>query len=628
MSAILSLAFVSAGVLEISEFTAPESVNHDDGSFTITFDLTYAGQVNAVPITFEASQFISSTEGSITASPITINPDQTKSITATVNFDSNQNGIIEGLIIATDTTIVQESFSVIINEEKELTIADTTLSTTDTTTTITIENTGNTNFINVELTFEDVTGITFTAVDDFNINAGESKDIEVEVEIDNDDLEIGTNTVEVTATAGDATATGILSLETTYCEAGEVGGMLKIDRIRFTNNGIGDKDEWYLTDEIEVEVKIENTDSNEDVDDIIVKWGLYDKETGDFIVEEEENEFNLNDDEDETLTFTFTLDPEDFDEEYSESDFVFYLKAYSDDKKSGEDMECTEEIEEDITVKRDDNFVIIDNLELTSDLVPCGDEVSGDFRLWNVGEEDEEDVFVIVTNELLEINERISVGDMDILEDVKRSFSFEIPEDANERSYVLTFKVYDEDEDVFENNDDDEAIFYKTFNIEGECKDSTSGNVIINAANSPETPEAVAGKQFIIKATITNPEETQGTYTVSVFGNSAWSTLASIDPQLVTLGAGESKEVSIILTIDPEATGDKEFTIKATSGDDSTEQKIALSVSGKEEPQFDAFSEHIRNNWFIYVIVLINIILIIAIILVIRSMVRPREVYG
>jgi len=111
-----------------------------------------------------------------------------------------------------------------------------------------------------------------------------------------------------------------------------------------------------------------------------------------------------------------------------------------------------------------------------------------------------------------------------------------------------------------------------------------------------------------------------------VFGNSAWSNLASIDPQLVILEAGASKEVIITLNIDADAEGDKEFTIRATSDNKETEQRVALTI-GTEEPQMDAFSSHIRKNWFIYVIVLINIILIIAIILVIRGMVRPREGY-
>ena len=121
-------------------------------------------------------------------------------------------------------------------------------------------------------------------------------------------------------------------------------------------------------------------------------------------------------------------------------------------------------------------------------------------------------------------------------------------------------------------------------------------------------------------------DDETATYTVSVFGNSAWSSLDSIDPQVVTLEAGESKEVSIALEIDEDASGDKELTIKASSSNNEVEQKVALSIES-DEAEFDAFSGHVRKNWFIYVIVLVNIILIIAIILVIRSMVRPREVY-
>jgi len=630
LTAILSLAVVSAASLTITNINVPTSVNHDDGSYQVTFNLVNNGLASDIDWSASAINNGATISFSIDTigdgSTTTVNEPVTATITYPFSKYLDFVGSISADPIGAGNPIVNTMAPVSIIASPSMTVDDATINPTDTQVTLTIENTGNVNFANVDVVVADITGVDFDDVTIPTLVAGETKDVVVTVTINENSLEVGSNDATVTVTAGTIVATGKVSVDKTYCEAGDIGD-LEIDRLKFTNNGMGDKDEWYLTDEIEVEVRVENTHNTDKVKDIIVAWGLYNTETGDFIVDDEENDFNLDDDEKETLTFKFTLDPEDFEEDYSESDFVFYIKAYSDD--DGEDVQCVSEIETDITVKKDDNFVLIDNIELTSDTLPCGRELSGSFKAWNVGEEDEEDTFVMIINEELGINEKIIVGDIDVLEDLRRTFSFMVPKDANEKSYFLRFTVYDEDGDVFENNEDDEAVFSKLFNVQGECKDSIAGtgDVLISAVNSPETPEAVAGEQFIIKSTLTNTGDSQKTYSVSVSGNSAWSNLVSIDPQLVVLNAGESKEVSIVLSIDGDASGDKDFTIKASSGDETNEQKVALTIDSGDA-EFGAFSEHIRKNWFIYVIVLVNIILIIAIILVIRSMVRPREAYS
>ena len=107
---------------------------------------------------------------------------------------------------------------------------------------------------------------------------------------------------------------------------------------------------------------------------------------------------------------------------------------------------------------------------------------------------------------------------------------------------------------------------------------------------------------------------------MSVSGNSAWSSLKSIDPQTLVLNAGESKTVNILLNIDADAEGEKEFTITSTSGDKTTEQKVLLSLT-KSNATSSIIANHLKANWFIYVIVLVNIILIITIIAVVKSMV-------
>ena len=138
-----------------------------------------------------------------------------------------------------------------------------------------------------------------------------------------------------------------------------------------------------------------------------------------------------------------------------------------------------------------------------------------------------------------------------------------------------------------------------------------------------DTPEAVAGEEVIVNAELKNTGDSTTTYTVSVSGNSAWSSLVSVTPSTVTLDAGESKTIPIVLELDEDAEGDQDFTIKVAYDDKVTEQEVGLAIA-KTADQSQAFKEHLKENWFIYVIVLVNLILIIAIILVIKRMLTPR----
>ena len=103
----------------------------------------------------------------------------------------------------------------------------------------------------------------------------------------------------------------------------------------------------------------------------------------------------------------------------------------------------------------------------------------------------------------------------------------------------------------------------------------------------------------------------------------------SIEPRSITLNPGESRDINLVLTVNKDAQGDNELTIRATSdGQVIAEQRISLLVGKASgitgDAQLGPFVNHLRNNWFIYLIVLVNVVLIIAIILVIRSMVSPR----
>lgn len=118
-------------------------------------------------------------------------------------------------------------------------------------------------------------------------------------------------------------------------------------------------------------------------------------------------------------------------------------------------------------------------------------------------------------------------------------------------------------------------------------------NVKITAELDPSTLEVIAGEQIIIISTLKNTGEIETTYTLSLYENSDWSDLIEINPQTITLNPGESRDISIILDLDDDAEGQKEFTIKATYLDKITEQKIAMTI---ENPKPLDLIKHVENN--------------------------------
>jgi len=383
--------------------------------------------------------------------------------------------------------------------------------------------------------------------------------------------------------------------------------------------GYGEEDdEWYPLDEIQIEVEVEN-DASDTIDDIVVEWCLYDYDEAECIMEEEEDDFKLKEDKEETVTITFQLDPNDLNE--GSDSYALFIKVYSDDSDYSE-IALEEVIPISIMM---DNFVILEDVTISLNPVICDADVELIARVWNLGEDDQEDVFVRIYNNKLGINEQIQMGDIDALESKTLTYNFIIPKGTLEGNYDLELGVYDEDSDIFENSDDKESREILRLKIEGNCVIETE-NAVIAAQLDSETPEAIAGKQVIIKATVTNTGDLDSVYSISLIGNSAWSSLVAIDPQTINLNAGDSKEITIYLDLDSDAQGDKEFTIKATSSNGIiTEQDVAFTI--EEGVTQDAILSHLQDNWFIYVIVIVNLILIIAIVAVIKRMaVRPASV--
>jgi len=198
-----------------------------------------------------------------------------------------------------------------------------------------------------------------------------------------------------------ATNAIIFNIDKEYCEFGEAGSDLGIDIDISEVIGYGDNKNWYPTDEVKIDITVENK-GDDDVDDIYVEWGVYNTRTGEFLIDGKEKRFNLKDGDEKTITVSFKIDPRDLSEDDSEDDFVFITKAYSDDL--GEDKACVSYTRDDVKIMRDSHLVIMDKDKLSfPETAECGGIAEISSKIWNIGDNAEDNVYLMATNSQLNI---------------------------------------------------------------------------------------------------------------------------------------------------------------------------------------------------------------------------------
>ena len=429
-------------------------------------------------------------------------------------------------------------------------------------------------------------------------------------------LEKDTKAITITATnASNSSDSNTTSITLTFdnqnfCSSGDQGGNLTFGKVNIDNTkGFGeDDDEWYPLDKIEVDIRVDN-DGKDDIDDIIVEWGVYSTKEDKFVIDDEESEFNLKDGKKETITVDFQVDPDDLNTDMGD-DYVLYVKAYSDNL--GEDNECIGN-SDDITITIENDFVVLDDISIP-EIASCGSEMQITADVWNIGEDDQEDVYVTIYNKELGINQDVTVGYVDSLENERLSTSAEIPADAEEKFYTVKFWVYDEDNEVYENDNNDDSEFNVPFKVEGSCGMEAESKVLVSASLESG---GKAGEELLVKSIVSNTGNELTTYTIRATGYTNWASSVSQDLNTVVLSAGDSREVLFTFNVDKDVSGDQLFNVEVISGDQViSKQPVSVTI---EKSGF-AFPGDIEDNKYLWGIAIINVILIIAIISIVIRM--------
>jgi len=417
-----------------------------------------------------------------------------------------------------------------------------------------------------------------------------------------------------------------ISFANTYCE-----DVKNIDRLEVSNleintvDGFGDDDNyWYLRDTVEISFDVENR--GVDIDSMDVDWAIYNTNNKK-IMDGSEAIKDLDRNDDTTITFQVKLDEniDDFDRE----DAIVYVKAFgkiNDRDSSYNNKETCDSDSQSVDVITSDDFVIADNFMINdkeledgdlSDGLTCGSEVSASAQLYNIGDSDQSDVYVEVYSKELGLYKKIDIGDIDSYDSANIDFTFKLPEEMDTaKTYKIQYEVFDDNNDVFENKEDDKAVFYNYFKAVGDCI------TVAPTVGAELVGDAFSGSEMIVKATIRNNEPNPVVYTLSADKFDSWADGVSISPQVISLEIGEEKTVEFKFNVLKDAVGDKEFSIEATdNGKVVLSQNAAVTIE-KKGFSFNALKD--KENLKLAGIIALNLIFVILIIIVARKILRRK----
>lgn len=599
----------------------PSTASHNS-DITITFNVTYEGTaIPPITLSFSESTTNIGTWKTLPSSTTPINKGKPITLSAVLNVPEHATGVINPVIKVRTNTGSTASINVpaiTITPSPALVLtADKSEITKNENVALKVENTGNVP-LNVVLASSGLT-ITPTPLS-FSLDAGKFKEFTA-TPGDLSKLEFGDYTATISAkdSANGVQSNVSVTFTKSFCKVGEAGGNLSITRVRIDSDGQDEK-EWRPLDTLTIEVDVKNEGSKR-VNDVVVELGLFDSDgkdqSGDLNFENDGEEKidlgNIRDGDKEKATFKFKVSPD-----LEKADYRLAIKTYSEDL--GEDIECTSEsgdlnndFFQDIEVLRESDkgkFIVFDNVEISpSGDATCGDEITVTADVFNIGDEDEDQVKIILVNPQLKIKEEKIIKDLFSDDSTRVSFNFAVPKDAEDKTYVLELSAeYDYRSGTYRESSDNPVDF--ALKVIGCAVAPPKGNVAVITAVSETS--AKAGEDFIVKSTITSLLSQEADFVINAAGFDSWAELSSISNRLIHLKSGESKDVLLTFKIKDDATGAQSFTIDGISGGNTQTQDVQVNIESNSRTQ----GLGLGGNNLIWVIGIINVILIILIIVV------------
>ncbi|MBS3065882.1 putative S-layer protein [Candidatus Pacearchaeota archaeon] len=610
------VSFASAAILNSTIISVPSSVAHNAGSFSVSFNMTNTG-VDASPINWSSS--LTSGTATITLPTDTsLIENQIKIFTATLSFPSFQSNNIAFTITADPSGVgLNEtiSFSVPITLSPSLSISSIQTLTKTQNATINITNTGNQNLGTISLSASGDFNVSFYPTTLSSLAPGASALVNVTSTsnlTDKNVLSLGPHPLTITASATGATNTLVYTINGDFCDYGNVNASL----VSISN--IKDKYsetewEWKPLDNVTVTFDIENNIGDDK--DFTAELALYDSVRKKFVDLEDENslstDLSINDGNNEKVSFTFKV-PADLED--SDGKYVLYVKAYVDGKEksycnSYPAKEVPDGSGEDIRIDKKENDVKLDEISYPTTAKP-GEIVTISASVFNIGTEDQDKVKVMLTNSKLNLNLESYSFSLDSGDSTMVDFSFVVPASAENGIYALRLTPYLDYKSSTDTYAKQGSSFDAQITISGGANATTTTS--LSGITASLESEAKAGSNLEITATITNFGTSAATFVVGAVDYDSWAILNSVSDRIITLAAGESKDVKISLSVNEGVSGEQTFKIESRSGDKIDSKVVAVEIGAKS--LLSSLADSLTNNTMLWIIGAVNVILIIFII--------------
>ncbi len=489
--------------------------------------------------------------------------------------------------------------------------------------TFTINNTGSTNLTNVGISytaedFKDANNhqiiLTFIPSSIPQIDVGSQQIVSVYATIPSNQF-LGTYSGDVIASNGTVSDSFTLNVE------------VESEFVSIDITDIDPDDKVAPGDEISIDVRVDNLNSDLDLENIKIEVKIKDIDDGDDL-EEKSDEFDIRsgDDNEETLTFTIPLNVDE-----NTYDLIVIVDGEDED---GNNFEVTQIFPEEIEVEKDeDDEISVDRLTLDPETVSCGQLLEIEVKAVNTGQDNQRDMYLKVSARGLfdETSSSFDLeGDRGNFDDreITKTFTVTIPEDAEETTYLIDVQAYDEDDATIDTRQLDTT---KVLTVSGDCEGAVTepdAEIILDSTSV----NVDTGDTITIDLSIKNNGDSTNEYEVEIEDYESFATLIGVDQPIQDIDEGETTEAVISLSIDDDASaGSYKVTINLKENGEVLDSKtlnikVSEGAEGKIVPSvpITGFTSAIdklfgaQNTASTVFFVLANLVLIAVIIFFIK----------
>lgn len=246
---------------------------------------------------------------------------------------------------------------------------------------------------------------------------------------------------------------------------------------------------------------------------------------------------------------------------------------------------------------------IKDFLISPSSTIEAGRALSFKVKVENIGEDDLDDVKVMVAIPELDIQAFETIDELEAEETQSfESLLLRIPTDAEAGDYEIIATV---EFDKYEKVTTSKTITVKAAAATGT---GTSGQTTVTMPESVEVVKGTSGAVYPIL--LQNHDNVARTYVVSVSGVSEWATSSFEPSSVVIVNAGESKTVYLKLSAKDDAeAGDKVFKVTIQSGTDVSETSAVASVKDGDAQKTAGLNLRSVLEWALIILIIVLIVL-------------------